>query len=787
MHYYPQGGEYGNDTSTTMQQLRNRSTRSLWDPAYVDQSWIATQVQLIPRLKSWTATHYPGTKIGITEYNWGAEGHINGATTQADILGIFGREGLDMATFWTFPPTSSPTYKAFKMYRNYDGNGGAFGDTSISATAPNPDSVSVFAAQRTSDGAVTIMAINKDLTTSPAVNIQLANVTPRAATQVVAPHGEQRDQSPVRPAGFRHHDLDDATGAEHHALRRAGVHDHAADAAAGAADKCANSHGPGHIHGSAVRCGRPDEFGGGTFVKRTLIVAVTAILAALNLTLTVGRAAGPPATIAVWTGAPQSAPINNNYGVLLVAVVRDSGGNGSQGATVTFSAPTSGPSGTFNGASSAAVITDSNGLAVAPTLRANGTAGGYVVSATVSGVAGSAQFSMSNTGSSGGTLTAPAAPVNVHVVGASGSPTPPPPTPPPPTPPPPANGTWVNVTPSNVNLSSDLDCGNFGTITIVADPNRPSDIYTSFNCQGIWKSTNYGQTWTGPINTGSGGAGASGAGGIAIAPGPAGQPPILYSAGIRGSGMGFWKSTDGGVSWTKYVVGPGGSRQDFYPPEVDPYNANNLLMAGHEMNMLVRSTDGGRTWSSVPMAGGMNQPGGTAYVTFINTGNAASTATTWLYSGQAAGGGVGTWRTANAGASWTKVDNNEHPHGQVQYYQPGNGVVYMAGVYSDLGWGVLRSSDYGQTWTHVGSSANQAAVFGTPNRVYSMWSWACGHCNTDPVAQSAPVPGISGWTAMTTPSNMTSGAAQAAVVYDGSRYVIVTANWLAGLWRYVEQ
>ena len=58
---------------------------------------------LIPRMKNWVATYYPGTKIGITEYNWGAEGHINGATAQADILGIFGREGLDLATRWTTP------------------------------------------------------------------------------------------------------------------------------------------------------------------------------------------------------------------------------------------------------------------------------------------------------------------------------------------------------------------------------------------------------------------------------------------------------------------------------------------------------------------------------------------------------------------------------------------------------------------------------------------------------------------------------------------------------------
>src|SRR5205823_3049564 len=66
VHCYPQGGEFGNDTSTTMQLLRNRSTRQLWDPNYVDQSWIGTQVNLVPRLKGWVNQYYPGTKIGIT-------------------------------------------------------------------------------------------------------------------------------------------------------------------------------------------------------------------------------------------------------------------------------------------------------------------------------------------------------------------------------------------------------------------------------------------------------------------------------------------------------------------------------------------------------------------------------------------------------------------------------------------------------------------------------------------------------------------------------------------------
>ena len=72
-----------------MQQRRNRSTRSLGDPTYVDETWINDRVQLIPRLRTWANTYYyPGTPIGITEYNWGAEDHINGATTRADIYGI---------------------------------------------------------------------------------------------------------------------------------------------------------------------------------------------------------------------------------------------------------------------------------------------------------------------------------------------------------------------------------------------------------------------------------------------------------------------------------------------------------------------------------------------------------------------------------------------------------------------------------------------------------------------------------------------------------------------------
>jgi hypothetical protein len=175
VHYYPQGGEFSNDVTTATQLLRNKSTRSLWDPSYVDQSWINTQVQLIPRLQGWVAQYYPGLQVGITEYNWGAEADINGATAQADIYGIFGRQGLDFATRWTVPDSTTPTYMAMKMYRNYDGQKSGFGDTSVEATVPDPDDLSAFAAVRSTDGALTIMVVNKVLTGTTPVAISLAN------------------------------------------------------------------------------------------------------------------------------------------------------------------------------------------------------------------------------------------------------------------------------------------------------------------------------------------------------------------------------------------------------------------------------------------------------------------------------------------------------------------------------------------------------------------------------------------------------------------------------------
>jgi uncharacterized protein (TIGR03437 family) len=190
---------------TAMETLRMTSTRALWDPNYTvpgggfeDATGKELAPQLVPRLRQWAAQNYPGTMTAISEYNWGAQDTITGAIAQADILGIFGREGLDLAAIWpnTLKP-SDPAAFSFAMFLNYDGNGSQFGDTSIAATSANPDVLSIFAAQRT-DSALTILVLNK---TGSAItdSINLANFSAAGIAQVW-PYSSANKSAIVRDA-----------------------------------------------------------------------------------------------------------------------------------------------------------------------------------------------------------------------------------------------------------------------------------------------------------------------------------------------------------------------------------------------------------------------------------------------------------------------------------------------------------------------------------------------------------------------------------------------------------
>jgi len=202
LHYYPESGTALTTAGdATLQALRLRSTRSLWDSTYRDESWIGgadqeadmRYVRLIPRMHDWVNVNYPGTKLAITEYNFGGLEGINGALAQADVLGIFGREGVDLAALWNYPDSGSslgydhfetlPGSYAFRLYRNYDGHGAAFGEVSLSAVSGDQARLSVYAAQRSGDSALTLMIINK---TSAALSstVSVNGFTPSGNAQV---------------------------------------------------------------------------------------------------------------------------------------------------------------------------------------------------------------------------------------------------------------------------------------------------------------------------------------------------------------------------------------------------------------------------------------------------------------------------------------------------------------------------------------------------------------------------------------------------------------------------
>ena len=77
------------------------------------------------------------------------------------MLGIFGWQGVDFANMWSPPAPTDPIAYAFRIFRDYDGQGSEFGDQSVQAGSSNQGALSIYAAKRSSDGALTLVAINK--------------------------------------------------------------------------------------------------------------------------------------------------------------------------------------------------------------------------------------------------------------------------------------------------------------------------------------------------------------------------------------------------------------------------------------------------------------------------------------------------------------------------------------------------------------------------------------------------------------------------------------------------
>jgi len=177
-HWYPEArGSVritDKDVSPKTVDARLQAPRSLWDPTYTEKSWIAgtwgKPISLLRWFKERVDANYPGTELAMTEYNYGVGDHISGGLAQADVLGVLGREGVYLATYWGDGAGNGPLPKyikaAFQIFRNYDGKGGTYANTAVQAgpvAAGDLDKTSIFAAiDSKHSGMLTVLVINKD-------------------------------------------------------------------------------------------------------------------------------------------------------------------------------------------------------------------------------------------------------------------------------------------------------------------------------------------------------------------------------------------------------------------------------------------------------------------------------------------------------------------------------------------------------------------------------------------------------------------------------------------------
>ncbi|MBI2703811.1 MAG: endoglucanase A [Actinobacteria bacterium] len=187
LHWYPEATGGGQritvaDGGASVAAARVQAPRSLWDPTFVENSWISNPdqynygaIKLIPRMKDRIAARDPGIGLGFSEWNYGGGDVISGAIATADVLGIFGRENVSLANMWELNGNESYTYAAFRAFRNYDGSGSSFGNVSVSAVASDNATGSVYAStDSTNPNRVVIIAINK-ATTAKRAGIRLAH------------------------------------------------------------------------------------------------------------------------------------------------------------------------------------------------------------------------------------------------------------------------------------------------------------------------------------------------------------------------------------------------------------------------------------------------------------------------------------------------------------------------------------------------------------------------------------------------------------------------------------
>ena len=253
------------------------------------------------------------------------------------------------------------------------------------------------------------------------------------------------------------------------------------------------------------------------------------------------------------------------------------------------------------------------------------------------------------------------------------------------------------------------------TVAATGVPGTPDVLYIGVNNGGVWKSADYGRTWT-PIfddqPTGSIGA-------IAVAPS---DPQTLYVGSGEGLqrpdlsvGDGIYKSTDGGHTWRHLGLRDG---QQIPAILVDPRDPNRVFVAvlGHpygpnDERGIYRSPDGGETWQKVlskdENSGGMDLAFDPANPQTVFAVLWAARQAPWeIGSSWTLSTSNGLYKSTDGGTTWRQITAGLPGVGEGLgrlglAVAPGAPARMYAVVGASKGGGLYRSDDGGEQWRLV--------------------------------------------------------------------------------------
>jgi len=128
IHCYPEGEWDASHLDPAADHImRMRLTRELWDESFYIESWLARPAFYLRWARQLIATHAPWLNLSCTEWNYQKDfkdDDIVGAVISVDAIGIYAREGVDLANKWSSPePGSVIDYALLHFLHNFDGEG----------------------------------------------------------------------------------------------------------------------------------------------------------------------------------------------------------------------------------------------------------------------------------------------------------------------------------------------------------------------------------------------------------------------------------------------------------------------------------------------------------------------------------------------------------------------------------------------------------------------------------------------------------------------------------------